>query len=148
MVTEILNIIGHIKNVCKKRVTDERIKSDLRKKDILIVEKDFETAIDNRVSSHKLELRGNNSNKMYFITTHRDDTILVPQTQEPDGENCGNENTNETSQASPQTINSQSGYDEENRINIFKELQSFKDFQSSVENKLMKMEEAIISSCR
>ena len=47
METEILNIIGHIKNVCKKRVTDERIKSDLRKKDILIVEKDFETAIDN-----------------------------------------------------------------------------------------------------
>ena len=25
--------------------------------------------------------------------THRDDTILVPQTQEPDGENSVNENT-------------------------------------------------------
>ena len=29
-----------------------------------------------------------------------------------------------------------------------KNLQSFKDFQSSVENKLMKMEEAITSNCR
>ena len=39
-------------------------------------------------------------------------------------------------------------HDEENRIgDIFKELQSFKDFQSSVGNKPMKMEESIISNC-
>ena len=80
MENEILNIISHIKNVSKKSVTDERIKSGLRKKDMLIREKDFETAIGNLVSSNKLELRGNGTNKLYFITTHRDDTILVPQT--------------------------------------------------------------------
>ena len=73
---EILNIISHI----KKRVSDQKIKSELRKKDMLIREKDFETAIDNLVSCNKLELRGNGTNKLYFITTHRDDTILVPQT--------------------------------------------------------------------
>ena len=159
METEILNVISHIKSVGKKRVTDERIKSELRKKDMLIGEKDFETATDNLVSSNKLELRGNDTNKMYFITTHWDYTILVPQTQESDDQNSVNENTiqlsndtsnlDETSQASNQTINSQSRYDEENRINdIFKELQSFKDFQSSFDNKLMKMEEAIISNFR
>ena len=73
---------------------------------------------------------------MHVITIHRD-IILVPQTQKPDGENSVNENENtvqvsneipnlgETSQASPQTINSQSSYDEENKISdIFKELQS------------------------
>ena len=159
METEILNIISHIKSVSKKRVTDGRIKSEVRKKDMLVEEKDFELALDNLVSRNKLELRGNDSNKMYFITTHRDDTILVPQTQESDNENSVNENTiqlsnetsnlNETSQVSPQMINSQSSYVEENGINdIFKELQSFKDFQSLVDNNLVKMEEAIISNCR
>ena len=93
METEILNIISHIKNVRNKRVTDEIIKSELRKKDMLIGEKDFETAIDNLVSSNKLELRGNDANKTYFITVHRDDTILVLQTQESDDENSVNENT-------------------------------------------------------
>ena len=115
MENEILNIINHIKNVSKKRVTDERIKSELRKKDMLIGEKDFETAINNLVSSNKLELRGNDTNKMYFITIYRDDTILVLQTQESDDENAVNKNTtelpndtsnlDETSQASTQTIN-------------------------------------------
>ena len=74
---------------------------------------------------------------MHVITIHRDDIILVPQTQKSDGENSVNENENtiqvsneipnlgETSQGSPQTINSQSSYDEENKISdIFKELQS------------------------
>ena len=143
------------KYVSKKRVTDERIKSELRRKDMLIGEKDFEMAVDNLVSSNKLGLRSKYSIKMYFITTHRDDTILVPQTQESDGESSVTKNMiqlsnktsklDETSQASHQTINPQSSDDEENSLNdIFKELQSFKDFQSTVENKLMKMEEAII----
>ena len=84
-------------------------------------EKDFETAIDNLVSSNKLELRGNETNKMYLVTTHRDDAILVPQTQESDDENSVNEKTiqltndasnlDETSQASTQTIKAQSSYD-------------------------------------
>ena len=141
METEILNIISHIKNISKKkRVTDERIKSELRKKDVFIGEKDFEKAIDNLVKSNKIELRGNDTNKMYFITTHQDDTILVPQTQESDNENSVNENTteipndtsnrDEKSQTSPQTINSQSSYYRDKRINdIFKELHSFKDFK-------------------
>ena len=43
----------------------------------------------------------------------------------------------------------QSSWDKESIISdIFKELRSFKDFQSSVEDKLMRMEEAIISNCR
>ena len=66
----------------QKRVTDERIKSESRKKEILFGEKDLETAIDNLVSSNKLEIRGNDSNKIYFITTYRDDIILFPQTQQ------------------------------------------------------------------
>ena len=85
---------------------------------------------------------------MYFITTNQDDTILVQRTQESDDENNVNGNTiqlpNETSnldgtlRASTQTINSQSSCDEESRISdIFKVVQSFKYFQSSVENKLM-----------
>ena len=147
METEILNIISH-------RVTDARIKSELRKKDMLIGANDFETAIDNLVSSSKFELRGSDTNKMYFIITHQDDTILVPQTQESEDKNSGNENTIEllndtsnldkTSQASThtQTINLQSSYDEDIKTNdIFKELQSFKDFQS--ENELSK-KDAII----
>ena len=52
---------------------------------------------------------------MYFISTHRDDIILVAQTQKSGDENSVNENTNqlsnkifnldETSHVSPQMIN-------------------------------------------
>lgn len=102
--------------------------------------------------------RENDCNKMYLISAHQDDTILVPQTQRSHGENSANENTvqlsNETSkldeksQAFPETINLQSNYEEERRIrDVFKE-ESFKDVQPSFENKLMKMGEAIILNCR
>ena len=77
-------------NVSKKGVTDKRMKSELRGIDMLLGHKYFETAIDNLVSSYKLELCGNNSTKMCFITTHWDHTILVPQTQV---NNSVNENT-------------------------------------------------------
>ena len=70
METEIFNIISHIENVSKKRVTDEIIKSELRKKDVFIGEKDFETAVDNLVSSNQLELHGNDTKNLYFIITH------------------------------------------------------------------------------
>ena len=63
------------------------------KKNMSIGEKYCETTIDNLMSSIKLELPGNDANKMYFITTHRDDTVLVPRTQESDDENGVNENT-------------------------------------------------------
>ena len=57
-------------NVSKKSVTDKRMKSELRGIDMLLGHKYFEIAIDNLVSSYKLELCGNNSTKMCFITTH------------------------------------------------------------------------------
>ena len=57
-------------NVSKKSVTDKRMKSELRGIDMLLGHKYFETTIDNLVSSYKLELCGNNSTKMCFITTH------------------------------------------------------------------------------
>ena len=94
METEIFNIITHIENVSKKRVTDEIIKSELRKKDVFIGEKGFETAVDNLVSSNQLELHGNDTKNLYFIITHRDTAILVPQLQESDDENSFNENNN------------------------------------------------------
>ena len=109
-------------------------------------------------AANNSEHRENDSNKIYLISAHQDDTILVPQTQKSDGENSANENTvqlsneasklDERSQAFHETINLQSNYEEERRIrDVFKE-QSFKDFQSSLENKLMKMGEAIILNCR
>ena len=50
MGTEIFNVISHIKNVSKKRITDDRIKSELRKEDMLMEKTDSEMAIDNPVS--------------------------------------------------------------------------------------------------
>ena len=64
METEISVVTSHIKNVRRKKVIDERINSELRRKNMLIGEKGFETAIDNLVESNKLELRGNDYNKM------------------------------------------------------------------------------------
>ena len=64
METEILIVTSHVKNVRRKKVIDERINSELRRKNMLIGEKGFETPIDNLVESNKLELRGNDYNKM------------------------------------------------------------------------------------
>ena len=82
----------------------------------------MEAAIDDLVSSNKLEIRGNDSNKIYFIITHRDHIILFPQTHQSGCEKSVNEitihlsnetsNFDETSQTSPQTINFQSSYEE------------------------------------
>ena len=69
METEILIVISYIKYVSKKKVTDGRNKSELRKKDTLIRGKDFQTTIDSLLSSYNLELRGNDSKKM---CSHRD----------------------------------------------------------------------------
>ena len=44
-------------------------------------------------AANNSEHRENDSNKMYLISAHQDDTILVPQTQKSDGENSANENT-------------------------------------------------------
>ena len=64
----------------KMLAKNELMMKELRKKDMLTGKKDFETAVDNLVSSNKLELRGNDSNTMYFITINQNDTILVLQT--------------------------------------------------------------------
>lgn len=58
METEILDIINYLKKVGKKRVTYEKINLELRKKNLLMKETDFETVIDSPVNSNKLQLRG------------------------------------------------------------------------------------------
>ena len=64
----------------KMLAKNELMMKELRKKDMLTGKKDFETAVDNLVSSNKLELPGNDSNTIYFITINQNDTILVLQT--------------------------------------------------------------------
>ena len=64
----------------KMLAKNELMMKELRKKDMLTGKKDFEMAVDNLVSSNKLELRGNDSNTIYFITINQNDTILVLQT--------------------------------------------------------------------
>ena len=92
---------------------------------------------------------------IHILTIDQDDTS-VSQKQESDGENTNNQNQFDLSNVtqildeapqngSPQAIYLRSNYGDEDRVNdIVKELQSFKHFWSSVESKLMNMEEAII----
>ena len=89
METEIL-YINYLKKVGKKKVTYEKINLELRKKNLLMKETDFEIVIDSPVNTNKLQLRGSDSNNTYFTTTHRGGTI--PHTQELDSENSNNEN--------------------------------------------------------
>lgn len=116
---------------------------------------DFETVNDSLVNSNKSELRGNDPDKTYFRTTHRDETIFVTQIQELDSKNSYNETPTDPSNDtpilgetsrndSPHTIYSRLSGSDECRINdILKELQSFKDFQPSVGSKLIEMKKVM-----
>ena len=64
MENEISNIISYMKNVSKKRVTGKRIKSELRRKDLLTNEIKFETVIDSLVNVNVLLLCGGDSSKI------------------------------------------------------------------------------------
>ena len=62
---------------------------------------EFETAIDSLVNNNELELCGSDSSKTYFMNTHRNNIILVPQTQESESENINNENPAHLSNDTP-----------------------------------------------
>ena len=103
----------------------------------LIRETGFETIIDSLVNSNKFEFPGGDSSNTYF--NYPSGWYISPTETGIGSENNNNQNQFDLSNVtqildeapqngSPQTI----------------ELQSFKHFWSSVESKLMNMEEAII----
>ena len=73
----------------------------MRKKGLLTNEIEFETAIDSLVNNNELELCGSDSSKTYFMNTHRNNIILVPQTQESESENINNKNPTHLSNDTP-----------------------------------------------
>lgn len=120
----------------------------------LMRETGFETITDSLVNSNKFEFPGGDSSNTYF--NYPSGWYISPTETGIGSENNNNQNQFDLSNVtqildeapqngSPQTIYLRSNYGDEGRVNdIVKELQSFKHFWSSVESKLMNMEEAII----
>ena len=93
----------------------------------------------NFISKNWIELRG----KSYFISTTVD-TVLVPETQLTD--EVEEENNTFITPLVEETVHSDTTQKDEMLQSILDELKKFRSFQDSVENKLYRMEEAIISN--
>ena len=143
MDNEILESIKHIKNISKKKVTADKIFTNIKKKDSSISFDELLEILDTMVKDGILHENGMNKSKTYMIPENAD-SVFVPDTQ--DGSNASDEN--------PEIILEETNLEEKSRQEdisstqsdkILNDIKNFKKFQADVENKLSLLEDAIIS---
>ena len=143
MDNEILESIKHIKNISKKKVTADKIFTDIKKKDSSISFDELLEILDTMVKDGILHENGMDKSKTYMIPENAD-SVFVPDTQ--DASNTSDEN--------PEIILEETNLEEKSRQEdisstqsdkILNEIKNFKKFQADVQNKLSLLEDAIIS---
>ena len=131
--------LKHIKEISKQKVTFDRIISYLKKNEEITNHDEIQQILDKLISENRIEVRG----KSYFISTTVD-TVLVPETQLTD--EVEEENNTFITPLVEETVHPDTTQKDEMLQSILDELKKFRSFQDSVENKLYRMEEAIISN--
>ena len=140
---EILESIKHIKNISKKKVTADKIFTNIKKKDSSISFDELLEILDTMVKDGILHETGMDKSKTYMIPENAD-SVFVPDTQ--DASNTSDEN--------PEIILEETNWEEKSRQEdisstqsdkILNEIKNFKKFQADAENKLSLLEDAIIS---
>ena len=143
MDNEILESIKHIKNISKKKVTADKIFTNIKKKDPSISFDELLEILDTMVKDGILHENGMDKSKTYMIPENAD-SVFVPDTQ--DASNTSDEN--------PEIILEETNLEEKSRQEdisstqsdkILNEIKNFKKFQADVQNKLSLLEDAIIS---
>ena len=140
MEDKLLDCIKHIKEISKQKVTFDRIISYLKKnEETTNHDENSQQILDKLISENRIEVRG----KSYFISITVD-TVLVPKTQLTD--EVEEENNTFVNPLVEETVHSDTTQKDEMLQSTLDELKKFRSFQDSVENKLYRMEEAIISN--
>ena len=80
MENEILESIKHIKSISKKKVTVEKIFTNIRKRNLTITYEDLQHILDKMVIDNILHENGSGVSRTYLIPKDPD-KILVPDTQ-------------------------------------------------------------------
>ena len=144
MERDIIDNIKYIKNIIKKKVTSDKIFTNINKKYPNINQEDLKKILDDMVKDNVLRENGSGKNMTYIIPEEAD--VFVPETQ--DVNNKASESENEGILLRESNL-----MEQENRNNITialndmsNEIKKFKYFQESVESKLCLLEDQIISS--
>ena len=143
MDNEIWESIKHTKNISKKKVTADKIFTNIKKKDSSISFDELLEILDTMVKDGILHENGMDKSKTYMIPENAD-SVFVPDTQY----------ASNTSDENPEIILEETNLEEKSRQEdisstqsdkILNEIKNFKKFQADVQNKLSLLEDAIIS---
>ena len=81
MENEILESIKHIKNISKKKVTEEKIFTNIKKRNLTIAHEGIQHILDKMFMDNMLRESGSGVSRTYLIPEDPE-KILVPDTQD------------------------------------------------------------------
>ena len=137
----------HIKNISKKKVTVEKIFTNIKKRNLTTTYEDFQHILDKMVIDnvlHEPSSIQSGVSRTYLIPEDPD-KILVPDTQ---GISSNLNNSLLTENIILEETNLEQSIQEDTNVNhdnILNEIRSFKKFQAEVESKLCLLEDTIIA---
>ena len=139
MENEILESIKHIKNISKKKVTVEKIFTNIKKRNLTITYEDLQHIFDKMVIDNILHESGSGVSRTYLISEDPD-KILVSDTQ---GISSNSNNNLLTENIILEEINLEQSIQEDTNVNHDNILNE--KFQAEVESKLRLLEDTIIA---
>ena len=144
MENEILESIKHIQNISKKKVTVEKIFTNIKKRNLTITYEETQQILDKMVIDNILHGRGSGASRTYLIPEDPD-KILVPDTQ---GISNNSNNNLLTENIILEETNLEQSIQEDTNVNhdnILNKIRSFKKFLAEVDSKLCLLEDTIIA---
>ena len=139
MENEILESIKHIKNISKKKVTVEKIFTNIKKRNLTITYEDLQHIFDKMVIDNILHESGSGVSRTYLISEDPD-KILVSDTQ---GISSNSNNNLLTENIILEETNLEPSIQEDTNVNHDNILNE--KFQAEVESKLRLLEDTIIA---
>ena len=139
MENEILESIKHIKDISKKKVTVEKIFTNIKKRNLTIIYEDLQHIFDKMVIDNILHESGSGVSRTYLMPEDTE-KILVPDTQ---GISSNSNNNLLTENIILEETNLEQSIQEDTNVNHDNILNE--KFQAEVESKLRLLEDTIIA---
>ena len=128
MENEILESIKHIKNISKKKVTVEKIFTNIKKKNLIITYEDLQHILDKMVIDNILYESGSGVSRTY-LTPEDPDKIFVPDMQDISSNSNNNLLTENIILGETNLEQSAQKVTNVNHDNLLNEIKSFKNFR-------------------
>ena len=144
MENKILESVKHIKSISKKKITVEKIFTNIKKINLTITYEDLHYILDKIVIDNILHESGRGVSRIYLIPEDPDKT-LVPDMQDISSNSNNNLLTKNIILEETNLEQSTQEDTNVNNDNILNEIKSFKKFQVEVKSKLYLLEDKIIA---